>query len=395
MYRLAKIEWDGPAATGVAQLIGRALRALVRPACKCLVVDLDNTLWGGVVGEDGPRGINLAEGDPAGESFLAFQRALLDLKAQGVLLAICSKNNREDAEEAFEISQMPLRLTDFAATRINWANKHENILGIAQELNIGTDSMVFVDDNPAECELVRQMLPEVTTLQLPRDPAEYVDTLTRLPNFDKLVITDEDLRKTELYRENAARMEKRAQIVDLVGYLESLGTKLQFANASLENLVRIHQLFSKTNQFNCTTKRYTPAEIEEFIESDDWLLEFVKAEDNFGDLGVIGIYLVRLEKEKSEIDSFILSCRAMGRGIESAMCNRIKDHIFKKPGAKELLASFVPTQKNSPAVDFFESQAFEVIDVSRDGAKQYRLFRNNCKPVYCPGIHICGESEPE
>jgi FkbH-like protein len=372
MYHLAKMEWSGPGLVAVSGLVARALHALARPAKKCLVLDLDNTLWGGVVGEDGIDALHIAPGDPVGEAFLSFQRALIDISARGILLAIASKNNPEDAEEAFERIDMPLHLEHFATRRINWEHKHLNIQSMASELNIGLDSMVFVDDNPAECELVRQMLPEVEVIQLPRDPSEYAGLLLDCWHFDKLKLTDEDARKTEQYRENAARAQQRSAAPDLSAYLASLGTQIEIGSASAKQLPRLHQLFSKTNQFNLTTKRYDAAELEKFIASDDWLFEWVKVKDNFGDLGLVGLYLVKLGATEAEIDSLILSCRAMGRGIETTVCRRIMETVFDS-GTPALLARYAPTQKNKPVRELYESQGFKILEHASDGGKLYRM----------------------
>jgi FkbH-like protein len=377
MYHLAKIEWSGPGLAAAAELAARALRALVRPAKKCLLLDLDNTLWGGIVGEDGVDALQVQPGDPVGEAFLDFQRAILDIKARGTVLGLVSKNNREDVEEAFERLDMPLKLDDFAAARIDWEHKHVNIESIAQELNLGLNSIVFIDDNPAECELIRQMLPEVEVVRLPGDPADYAATLLDCWHFDKLALTEEDARKTEQYRDNAARAERRRTAADLSSYLESLGTRLEIGRAGDRELARLHQLFGKTNQFNLTTRRYTPAELKRFADSDDWLFEWVRVRDNFGDLGLVGAYLVRLGPGVPEIDSFILSCRALGREVETAACNRIKEQVFAA-GANALRARFVPTQKNRPACEFYESQGFEVVEHLAAGAKTYLAAADGC-----------------
>lgn len=386
MYHLAKIEWDGATALAVGQLLARALSASVKPARKCLAVDLDNTFWGGVVGEDGPKGIKISEGDPTGECFLAFQRALVDLKARGILLAICSKNNPEDVQEAFAANTMPLSLDDFAAVRINWDNKPDNLRDIARQLNIGTDSLVFVDDSPVECALVRQLVPEIHTIHLPGDPAAYADLLLDAWELDRLIVTAEDSRKTEQYRENAARSAAQASTGDLTAYLESLGTRVRIAAADQPNLARLHQLFTKTNQFNSTSKRYTPSEVEAFATSPDWRLEFVHAQDNFGDLGIIGLYLLFLGSDQPVIDSFILSCRAMGRGIETVMCNRIKQVAFVERQAQALRARFVPTSKNKPAAGFYDSQGFRLASAEEDGTRIYILQKNDSVELPCPGI---------
>lgn len=382
MYHLARIEWSGPGLAAAAELLARALRALVRPAKKCLLLDLDDTLWGGIVGEDGVEGLRIEAGDAKGDAFLAFQRVILDLKARGVLLGLVSKNNRADVEEAFRSLDMPLRLEHFAATRIDWQPKHSNIESIVAELGIGYDSVVFVDDNPVECELVRQALPEVEVIRLPGDPAAYADLLADCWHFDKLALTEEDARKTEQYRDNAARVESRRTAVDLSAYLESLGTRVEIGAATEARLARLHQLFGKTNQFNATTRRYTLAELQQFAESEDWLLEWIRVRDNFGDLGVVGAYLVRLDMPEPEIDSFILSCRALGREIETAACNRIRERVFGA-GASALRARFIPTRKNRPAADFYEAQGFTLVGTAADGTRSYRLAADDGAPRPC------------
>ena len=382
MYHLAKIEWGGPGLEAAGELFARALSALARPAKKCLLLDLDNTLWGGVVGEDGVDGIKVQAGDPTGEAFLEFQRAVLDVKARGVVLGLVSKNNREDVLEAFERLDLPLSLDDFAATRIDWEHKHVNIRQIAEELNIGLDSLVFVDDSPVECELVRQMLPDVEVMALPRDPAAYADALLDTWYFDKLALTIEDTRKTEQYRDNAARAASRRSAADLGSYLESLGTCLEIGKASDGELERLHQLFCKTNQFNLTTKRYRLPELKRFAGSDEWLFEWVRVRDNFGDLGLVGAWLVRLVPEEPEIDSFILSCRALGREVETAVCNHIKQRVFAA-GAEVLRGRFLPTAKNRPAAGFYEAQGFTLVEEGEDGASTWRIAAAEGQPRPC------------
>ncbi|GAB3678433.1 HAD-IIIC family phosphatase [Salinisphaera aquimarina] len=387
MYHLAKIEWNGPGLGLASETIARALCALARPAKKCVMLDLDNTLWGGILGEDGIGGLQIEEGDPSGEAFREFQRALLDIKARGVILALVSKNNPADVDEAFAAIDMPLRRSDFAAWRVNWEHKPLNIESIAAELNIGVDSVVFVDDNPAECELVRQTLPEVEVIQLPRDPSDYPGLLLKSWYFDKLTLTDEDTRKTEQYLENAARTEQLRSATDLSTYLENLGTAVEIGPASERDLARLHQLFSKTNQFNLTTKRYTSGELKQFTESEDWLFEWIRVKDNFGDLGLIGTYLVDLTGEVPEIDSFVMSCRALGREIETAACNRIRQYVSEHGGTR-LLARFAPTAKNRPAHSFYESQGFNLLAEDEIGNKQYDMRQPGTRLRECTALKI-------
>lgn len=394
LYRLAKVEWSGTGATAAGALLARILRALIKPAKKCIVLDLDNTLWGGVLGEEGPGGIRIDEGDPVGESFRAFQWALKQLKARGILLAICSKNNQADVDELFDDpARMPLKRSDFAAVKINWETKHTNIAALAAELNIGTDSLVFIDDNPAECSLIRQMLPDVHTVLLPEDPADFAELVLDMPHFDKLRLTEEDSSKTEQYAANAARQVRLAEAGDLTTYLESLGTRLTIQPADTSNLTRLHQLFSKTNQFNVTTIRYSPSEIETFIRSPEFVMGIARASDNFGELGIIGTYLLRLADEEAEIDSFVLSCRALGRGIEAALCNHVKQLVFESLNKKVLKARFVPTKRNVPAATFYRDQGFRLIEENEEDGSTYQLECSRFELMPAPGIEVITTGE--
>lgn len=392
MAHLGKLAWAETALPELAELLARHFAALVLPPKKCLALDLDNTLWGGVLGEEGPDGIRIAQGDPVGEAFRAFQQAIKAVQRRGFLLAACSKNNPEDVAEAFRLrSDMPLQWADFAASRVNWEPKHSNLAAIAADLNIGTDSLVFIDDNPAECELVRQLMPEVRTVHLPRDPSEYAELLLDLPELERLSLTDEDLRKTEQYHEEAKREASRGQAGDMQAYLESLGTALTFWPATRAELTRVHQLFAKTNQFNVTTKRYRPAEIERFILSPDWHLEVVAARDRFGDLGIVGLLLLERRAASVAVDSVILSCRAMGRGIETAIGNRIKEVAAAWRPDGQLEAIFRPSRKNHPAADFFAHQGFtEAVlrEASESEDRHYRLAIGEAKPLPLVGLTI-------
>jgi FkbH-like protein len=375
MAFLAKLAWSEAALPVLGDLLARYLAGLVLPPRKCLVLDLDNTLWGGVLGEEGPDGIRIAEGDPVGEAFRAFQTAIKGVQQRGLLLAACSKNNPGDVEEVFRLrSDMPLKLADFAAKRVNWEPKHQNIRAIAAELNIGTDSLVFIDDNPAECELVRQMLPEVEVVALPKDPSRYAGLLLDLPSLERLEIAAEDRRKTEQYQEQAEREAARVTVgSDMAAYLASLGTEVTIWRASRAELTRVHQLFAKTNQFNLTTRRYKPADIEGFLASPDWRLEVVSAKDRFGDLGIIAALLLERRAEGLVLDSLVMSCRAMGRSIESVIANRIKAIArAERPGGR-LLGEFRPTAKNMPAADFFDRQGFLLVSSDEAGNRQYSL----------------------
>ncbi|MDF1587009.1 HAD-IIIC family phosphatase [Marinimicrococcus flavescens] len=389
MKLLAKIAWAEPALPQLADLLSRYFASMVLPPRKCLVLDLDNTLWGGVLGEEGPEGIRIAEGDPVGEAFRAFQSAIKAVQRRGLLLAICSKNNLEDVEEAFRLhTDMPLGWSDFAARQVNWEPKHANLQTIAAQLNIGTDSLVFVDDNPAECELIRQLMPEVRTVHLPKDPSTYADLLLDLPELERVALSEEDLRKTEQYHEQAEREAVRVAAGDMRAYLESLETRLTFWPATRAEMTRVHQLFAKTNQFNVTTKRYRPADIERFMASPDWQLEVVAARDRFGDLGIIGAFLVERRADAVAVDSVVLSCRAMGRGVETAIANRIKAIAAGWQPQGRLLAEVRPTRKNKPVLEYFDSQGFALLAATPEGTKHYALDIAQTTPLDCPGITI-------
>lgn len=389
MYYLAKMEWSPAFLSCVAGEMVRHAKAAQGRARKCLVLDLDNTLWGGVVGEDGPTGVRIGPGDPEGEAFMDLHHRLKALQAQGVLLAVCSKNNPGDVQELFDSRpEIPLKLSDFAAAEISWEPKHEGLKRIAAALNIGTDSLVFVDDNPAEISLVNQMLPEVKTVLLPPDPAELVSVIDRLTEFERTAVLEEDAQKTAQYRENRQREELRNVAGDLATYLASLRTEVAITRAKRDDLPRIHQLFTKTNQFNLTTQRYTPAEVERFIGSPICELWTARARDRFGDLGTIGLVLLRRDGRIVYIDSFLMSCRAMGRGIETAIMNHVKHRLMDEPGHLELRGRYLPSTKNKPVETFYEDQGFRLLESRDNGEKLYVLRRIEARVKPCDWIEV-------
>jgi len=282
---------------------------------------------------------------------------------------------------------MVLQKEDFSASLVNWDYKYLNIQKIAAELNIGVDSIVFVDDNPAECALVREALPQVTTVHLSGDPSQFTETLMRLNVFEKLFITSDDKAKLAQYQQNYKRTEQKQNFGNIDDYLKSLGTQVMVEAASEKNLPRIHQLFTKTNQFNVTTKRYAPSEIETFIKDTHWHLSVIQVKDNFGDLGIVGLYLVEVNDSLARIDSFILSCRAMGRGIETCIMNNIKQNFLGSGKYATLLGHFSHTAKNQPALTFFTDQGF--VKTAGDEKEQcYEISGDNYRLIDCPGIDL-------
>jgi len=336
---------------------------------KCLVLDCDNTLWGGVVGEDGINGIRLGPTHP-GSAFRDFHAAILDLYHRGILLALNSKNNEADAMAVF--SEHPgslLKPEHFVAKRINWQDKAANLVEIAAELNIGIDSLVFVDDNPVECEFIRQMLPSVLVVQLPPDPPRYRGILQGMRCFDTLALNDEDRRRSAMYRIDAQRAEIKQQSGTLEDYLRSLEMVLTLGTADPSTIPRIAQLTQKTNQFNLTTRRYSEEDIRRFVDDPSMIVHWARLRDRFDDNGLIAVAITRYESDSCLIDTLLMSCRVIGRGVEQGIIAHLaKDAAMK--GCKYLLGEFIPTSKNSLAANLFADQGF-----TSDGSDEGQLWR--------------------
>ncbi len=320
---------------------------------KCIVLDLDNTLWGGVVGEDGPQGIALSVSSP-GSYFVAFQQALLDLHNRGIILAVNSKNNPEDAMEVIRKNpNMILKEQHFAASRINWNEKTENIKELAQELNIGLDSMVFLDDSPTNREAMRAFVPEVETPELPEDPQFYTKFLNSLPYFESNTITDEDKMRGNLYVTERLRRESEKEFTDHGDFLKSLSTEMRVHEDDPIALARLSQLTEKTNQFNTKKRPMSVDEIQGYIESSQHAIYHASASDRFGDHGIIAFALVNKGKEKWTVESMLMSCRVLGRGIEETFLASIARRA-ESEGVEAINIDFVPTEKNKPAKDFLD-----------------------------------------
>ena len=335
---------------------------------KCLVLDLDNTLWGGVLGEEGVDGIKIG-GDYPGKAFLYFQDALLELSKSGVILTICSKNNEQDVFDAWEKNPyLVLKKEHFSAWRINWNDKATNIKELSDELNIGLDSFVFVDDNPTERELIRQVLPMVEVPEFPAQPYELPLFFQKLVTdfFRVYSVTEEDKKKTDQYKANAARSQARREFADFSKYLESLDMHITLESANEFNIPRIAQMTQKTNQFNLTTKRYTDADIRKQL-ADGWKIWCISVADKFGDNGITGCIIVN----GTEIDSFLLSCRILGKGIEMAFIKSVMS-ILQKSEIKMVSANYIPTAKNSQVKDFYDRSGFALVADS-EGTRSYEL----------------------
>lgn len=341
---------------------------------KCVVLDLDNTLWGGIVGEDGPNGIRLGNTSP-GSEYREFQQYLQSLTKRGILLAVNSKNNEADALEVIRSHDaMVLREDAFSAMRINWENKPSNMLSIAEELNIGLDSFVFIDDNDKERALMRQALPQVLTPELPRDPARYRETLEAMPELQVLSVTDEDRSRTRQYVERRQREQLRVTAQTPEGYLASLEIVARMDRVSDRTLARVHQLFQRTNQFNLTGKRYELGALTTRAAASGWRIYTSQVSDRFGEHGLVAAALVQVSPDAWTIDNFVMSCRVIGYGVEDALLARVAEDA-REASARWLLGEFIPSPKNAPARDFYSRSAF-VQDSHSNGETSQRWKRD-------------------
>lgn len=333
--------------TALGTMVARKLHALQRTPHKVIVLDCDQTLWGGVCGEDGPQGISL---DGPWRALQEFMRAQ---HAAGRLLAVCSKNNEEDVREVFaQRLDMPLRREHFATWRLNWTAKSENIKSIAEELNLGLDSFIFIDDNPLECAEVEANCPQVLTLQLPENPADIPPFLKHCWVFDISKVTAEDARRGEMYRQSRERQELRAQTGSLAEFLAGLELKIEIAPMTPEQLPRVAQLTHRTNQFNVTTIRRTEGEIQLLAGKANVLA--VSVSDRFGDYGLVGVMIYEPREEVLDVETFLLSCRVLGRGVEHEMLSHL-GNLACEQKKRWVNVHFHPSAKNKPALDFLES----------------------------------------
>lgn len=352
---------------------------------KCVAVDCDNTLWGGIVGEDGVAGVELSDDYP-GRPFLQFQKQLRALRKSGVFIALCTKNNPEDIQEIFAAhSEMALSLDDFSSTRINWRPKSENLKEIAAELNIGLNSIVFVDDNPFEIEEVRAHAPEVTCIQVPEDfsqlPLVFRDA-SRL--FDRLNITSEDRNRVDMTRHSKSRQELLQKLTG-PEFLASLNLQVEIKAPSVGDYARVTQLINKTNQFNVTSRRYSFDEVATLAGHPDRDIFCASVRDKFGEYGLVGIGIVRYDAQGAEFDSLLMSCRVLGRGIETALLAHGITAAAKK-GKKVIKGLFVPTRKNAMVADLFPRHGFERLPT---GELSQQWFVRDTKKLELPDyLHV-------
>jgi FkbH-like protein len=392
-----KLEIAPQAAPFYGDLAARILAAQRGLSKKCLVLDLDNTLWGGVIGDDGLDGIVLGEGSAAGEAHLALQRYAKQLKERGVILAVCSKNDAKIAEAAFrDHPEMALRRADIAAFQANWDDKAQNLKAIAAKLNIGVDSLVFVDDNPIERARIRQSLPMVAVPEMPDDPAHYVRCLADAGYFEAVAFTADDRNRAEQYAANAEREALLGAAESMDEFLRGLKMTAVYGSFTAVDHARVVQLINKTNQFNTTTRRYAGEEITKIMDDRDSLTLQFRLLDRVGDNGLVSTMILRptvAADEVLEIENWVMSCRVFGRELEFEAMN-IAVEAARERGARALVADYIPTAKNDVISKLFPSLGFVEIDrpASKNGATRWRL---DLADYVTRNTHIVGQEQQD
>ncbi|MCD4832079.1 MAG: HAD-IIIC family phosphatase [Anaerohalosphaeraceae bacterium] len=344
--------------------------AIAGKSKKCLVVDLDNTLWGGIVGDDGIEGIQIGNISATGEAYSGFCRYIKELRKRGIILAVCSKNDSEQAKEVFlKHSEMPLKLDDFACFCCNWQSKSENIASIAEHLNIGMDSLVFVDDNPVECAEVSRTLPEVAVIEMDGDPAYFIEKLEKLHLFNQLEITREDLGRTDSYLQRGKVESLRKSALNLEGFLESLCMAGRVDVATENDLPRICQMFNKTNQFNLTGRKYDTSNLSEYILNTSKFCLCSKLCDKFADYGLVSAITGEISEDILRIDNWIMSCRVFSRTFEQFIFNHLVNYASEM-NCSTICGEFIRTVRNNYVADLFKKLGFRMID-SNDSERWY------------------------
>lgn len=360
----SRFPFSAAAAREIARRVAAIGAVIKHPRAKVIVLDADNTLWGGIIGEDGMQGIALGPDYP-GNAYVAFQRRLLDLQQRGFILAMCSKNNEADVDQVLkEHPHQLLREEHFVARRVNWLPKPQNLEALAEELNVGLDSFIFVDDSEHECLAVRRALPQVEVVRAPAHPLGMPACLDRVARLEILSLTAEDRAKTQMYAQERQRKELERDVVqrggDVVSYLRSLEMRMRISLDDARQIARLAQLTQKTNQFNLTTRRYSEEQIRVYIESDRDIVGHFTLTDRFGNSGVVGLTILRrTDPATAVLDTFLMSCRVIGRGAESAFLEALLREISAQ-GVRKVVGEFVPTAKNSLVAGFLASHGFEL-----------------------------------
>jgi len=373
LWNMAKVPFASAFLPLYADHVCRLIAALRGKSRKCLILDLDNTVWGGVIGDDGLEGIVIGQGDATGEAHLGVQRTALGLRDRGIVLAVSSKNTDEVARRPFrEHPEMLLREDHLAVFQANWNDKATNIQAIAAELSLGLDAMVFLDDNPMERDLVRRMLPQVAVPELPADPALYARTLLAAGYFEAIAFSAEDRQRAAFYQDNARRVNLQRQAGDMDGYLTSLGMRMTLQPFDDTGRARIAQLINKSNQFNLTTRRYTEADVAAAQADPDAFSLQIRLVDTFGDNGMISVLLCRRVEDDWNIDTWLMSCRVLGRKVEQAVLQELVDQARHR-GIRRLIGTYLPTEKNKLVEDHYAKLGFAKLEQRSDGGSVWEL----------------------
>ena len=377
LWNMAKFPFSDQLIPLYADHVARTVAAIRGKSRKALILDLDNTVWGGVIGDDGLEGIKIAQGDARGEAHLAVQRLALDLRRRGIVLAVCSKNTDEVAREPFERHpDMLLKLNHIAVFQANWEDKASNIQAIAEELSLGLDAMVLLDDNPAERGLVRKLLPQVAVPELPEEPAYYARTLAAAGYFEAIAFAGEDLKRADFYSDNAKRANLQKQIGGVDAYLASLKMSITFQPFDATGRARIVQLINKSNQYNLTTRRYTDPEVAAAQNDPEVFTLQVRLLDVFGDNGMISVVVCRpVAADTWEIDTWLMSCRVLGRKVEHMVLREILKHARVK-GIQKLIGTYRPTEKNKLVIDHYAKLGFTKLSEEASGLTRWELSAN-------------------
>jgi len=373
-WNLAKLPFSNSFLPLYADHVARLLAALRGKSRRVLVLDLDNTVWGGVIGDDGLEGIQCAQGDATGEAHRSVQRLALELRERGIVLAVSSKNEDEIARLPFrKHPEMLLKEEHIAVFQANWNDKATNITAIAKELSLGLDSIVFLDDSPVERNLVRQLLPAVAVPELPADPALYARTLAAAGYFESVAFSDEDVARASFYQANAKRVGLQNQVGDLNAYLASLQMEITFQPFDEIGRARITQLINKSNQYNLTTKRYTESEVAAAQHDPQCFTLQVRLSDSFGDNGMISVVICR-QQARSEwgIDTWLMSCRVLGRGVEQVVLREILEHA-RRSGIRKLIGTYHRTDRNKLVEDHYSKLGFTLTSTEADATTTWEL----------------------
>lgn len=354
------------ASVALGHNVAAIIKSVYGKSKKCLVLDLDNTLWGGVIGDDGLQNLILGKDHPVGEAFLDFQRYVKNLQKRGVILAVCSKNDEENAKEGFSHPDSVLKLEDFSAFKANWNSKPENIREIAAELNIGLDSMVFIDDNPAERALVEEQLPEVGVPNVGTDVSAFAEILEHERFFEVDKVVQDDLSRSAYYAANAERSAGQARFSNYGEFLASLEMSAEISSFRPVYLERITQLINKTNQFNLTTRRYTSGEVEAIAKDPGFITLYGRLADKFGDNGLVSVLIGAITDETLQLDLWLMSCRVLKREMELAMFDGLIEQCQER-GLRKIIGVYIPSKKNRMVAGHYASLGFRSMGETSEG----------------------------